>query len=276
MRQIVFILALLVVAGTALGQDWEGDLFQGDLHGTVGVAYDSQFIWRGFDIYDDKGVVHYLADLNLWDTGLGVSVVGHNATSSGFVNLERWDYTLYYQNGIFGGEPYATNFRVGWVYYNYPDHPASVQDLQEGQAILSWPNILPIKGLCPSYVAVKVWPAQTDSYISRTGRGSISGWLHILMLDYGFTVPGIIPEIPEHLIKLHGELAYNDGWSWDGSNVNADFSHAVFGVSTDLYIDANQSISVTPSVYYQTNMEPSLNREDDDEFWAGVSLKYSF
>jgi hypothetical protein len=275
MREKVFILALLVVAGPAFGQDWEGDLFQGDMHGTVGVAYDSQFVWRGFDIYDGKGALHYLGDLNLWDSGFGISAVGHQATSSGFVNLERWDYTAYYQNGIFGGEPYATNFRFGWVYYNYPDTSSSWQDLQEGHAILSWPNILPIKGLCPSYVAIKVWPSESDSGISRRGVGSVSGWLHILMLDYGFTVPGIVPEIPEHVIKLHSELVYNDGWSWDGRNVNAALTHAVFGVSTDVWLDANQTISVTPSVYYQVNMEDTLD-PDDNEFWGGVSVKYSF
>lgn len=276
MREKVFILALLVVAGPAFGQDWEGDLFQGDLHGTVGAAYDSAFIWRGFDIYDGRGAVHYLADLNLWDSGFGFSAVGHYATGSDYTNLTRWDYTAYYQNGIFGGEPYATNFRFGWVYYNYPGHPDTVQDLQEGHAILSWPNILPIKGLCPSYVAVKMWPARSDSYISRRGAGSVSGWLHMLMLDYGFTVPGIIPEIPEHLFKLHGELVYNDGFSWDGRNVNAGFTHAVFGASTDLWLDANQTISLTPSVYYQVNFEDTLDPEDDNKFWGGISLKYSF
>ena len=274
MREKVFILALLVVAATAFGQDWEGDLFQGDVHGTLGAAYDTQFIWRGFNIYGSRGATHILGDLNLFDTGFGLSAVGHYATGSGFTNLTRWDYTAYYQNGIFGGEPFATNFRLGWVYYNYPGHSSAVQDLQEGHAIFSWPNILPIKGLCPSYVTAYMWPSRSGSYISRRGTGSANGWFHIFMLDYGFTVPGVIPEIPEHVIKLHGELVYNDGFGWDGRNVKSAISHAVLGGSTDLWLDPNQSISLTPSVYYQISMEDTVN--PDNEFWGGLSLKYSF
>lgn len=278
MKHTIFLAAVLLLTATAVGQDWEGDLLgmeAGALHGSVGISWESEYIWRGFDIYDDKSVTHLLADLNLFETGFGVSAVGHRANSSGFENGERWDYTAYYQNGIFSGEPYATNYRFGWVYYDYPDTPSQFADLQEGHVILSWPNLLPVKGLCPSYVVAKMWPSQSESGIGSRARGSgtASGWIHILMLDYGFTVPGIIPEVPEHLIKLHSELVYNDGWSYNGRNVDQEWSHAVFGASTD--IDLGHNISLTPAVYYQVTMERSVNT-DDDELWAGLSMKYSF
>jgi hypothetical protein len=268
MRHIVFLTAVLVVAGTALGQDWEGDLVQGDLHGMIGIAFDSKYIWRGFDIYDDNSAVHIMGDLNFFDTGFGLSAVGHRANSSGYENLERWDYTLYYQNGLFSGEPYATNFRLGWVYYNYPDMPSKWRDLQEVQAILSWPNLLPVKGLCPSYVVAKVWPSESGSGVG----GNASGWLHIFMLDYGFTVPGVIPEIPEHVIRLHSELVYNDGFGWNGQNVDHSWSNAVFGVSTD--VDLGHNLTLTPGIYYQLSMESTIN--DENELWANVGLRYSF
>lgn len=271
MRYTILLAAVLVMGATAVGQDWEGDLLgmeAGDFHASVGASWESEFVWRGFSVYDNKSAVHFLADLNLFETGFGVSVVGHRANSSGYENLERWDYTVYYQNGVFSGEPYATNYRFGWVYYDYPDMSSQVADLQEGHAILSWPNLLPVKGLCPSYVAAKMWPSMSQSVIG----GNASGWIHILMLDYGFTVPGVLPEVPEHLIKLHSEVVYNDGWSWDGRNVDHGWSHAVFGISTDLELGYN--FTFTPAVYYQITMEPTVN--PDDPVWASFSLKYSF
>jgi hypothetical protein len=43
-----------------------------------------------------------------------------------------------------------------------------------------------------------------------------------------------------------------------------------------VWLDANQTISLTPSVYYQVNFEDTLDPKDDNKFWGGVSLKYSF
>jgi hypothetical protein len=276
---MTFVAVVLLAAAVAPGQAWEGDLLgmeTGDLHGMLGVTWDSQWLWRGFPLYDDKSATHVMADLNLFETGFGMSAVWHRANSSGFENWERLDYTFYYQNGMFSGEPYATNYRFGWVYYNYPDHSPDWYDLQEAQAVFSWPNILPVKGLCPSYALVKLWPStSTDSgsLIGSRARGSASGWLHILMLDYGFAVPGILPDIPEHLIKLHGELVYNDGFHPYAQNVDQDWSHAVFGASTD--IDIVPNVTLTPSVYYQMTLEESVNPESD-ELWVSVGLRYSF
>ena len=91
--------------------------------------------------------------------------------------------------------------------------------------------------------------------------------------------------IPEHLIKLHGELVYNDGVTPVSGllggqgrihvNPDHDLSNAVLGASTDLYFGKAKNIVLTPSVYYQITMESTVNR-DDDELWAGMSLKYSF
>ena len=96
------------------------------------------------------------------------------------------------------------------------------------------------------------------------------------MLDYGFTVQGILPDMPEQLIKLHGEIVYNDGVNPYGRRMDNEFSHAVLGVSTDLKFGDN--ITVTPSVYYQMTMEPMLEsyNNDSDELWASVGLTYQF
>lgn len=274
MRQLVFMTIVLAMAATVAAQDWEGDILpvQGDLHGMLGVTWDSEYVWRGFKVFGSKSATHILGDVNFWDTGFGLNAAGHYANGSGYVNWTRWDYTAYYQNGFFTGEPYATNFRVGWVLYDYPDMGSEWADLQEGHGILSWPNILPVKGLCPTYVAAKTWPSKSSSRLGDTA----SGWYHIFMLDYGFTVQGILPDIPEHLIRLHAEIVYNDGAHPYGRRMDRDWSHAVFGVATDVKLGSN--ITVTPAVYYQTNLERMLTAYNDgsEELWASVGLKYSF
>jgi len=276
MRQFVCLTVVLAVAATTWAQDWEGDVLpvDNDLHGTFGVTYDSQYVWRGFDVFANRSAVHVVADLNLFNSGFGISAVGHRANSSGFEANERWDSTLYYQNGLFQGGPGATNFRLGWVYYAYPHRNSGESiDLQEGHAILSWPSLLPIKGLCPSYVLVKTWPARSDSILPEAA----SGFLHILMLDYGFTVPGVLPNIPEHLIRLHGEIIYNDGVTLDtlGRFPNPDhgWSNGVLGVSTDLNLGS--SITLTPGLFYQARLEDTINDTSDD-MWFSLGLTYSF
>ena len=280
MKRVVFLVVLLATA-TALGQDWEGDLqedteLQG-LHTMVGVTWDSKYIWRGFDIFDDKSATHLMVDLNLFESGFGVSAVGHRANGSGFEDAERWDGTLYYQSGVYAGQPYATNFRLGFVHYLFPElNDEESLDRQEGQLVLAWPNIIPIQGLQPSYALIKMWPADSGSRLSDAA----SGWMHIFMLDYGFSVPGIVSSIPEHVITLHSELVYNDGLSVTTrfSNPAHDFTHAVLGASTDLAFGSGGNLVLTPAVYYQLTLEETISEDGDkdNELWVSLGLKYAF
>ena len=253
---------------------------QEDIHGSVGVTYDSKYIWRGFDVYGDKSAIHPFVDLDLGQ-GFGISAMGHRANSSGYESTERWDYTLYYQNQLFPDETYVTNYRLGWVYYNYPERSshstnttgASI-DLQELHAIFSWPNILQVDGLVPGYVLVKLWPSNSGSIVgsgSPTG-GTASGFAHIFMLDYGLPVTCPFSGA-EQTLNLHTEVVYNDGVSPTGSNVDQDWSNAVFGVSTNY--DLGNDLTFTPGVYHQVTMDKSVN-PDKDETWASVTLRYAF
>ncbi len=279
MRHLFFLSALLAASAVALGQPAEppGSDEQEAVSNPwamVGVTWDSKYIWRGFEIFDDKSAVHMLGDLSLGDTGFGLSVAGHRANSSGFEKLERWDYTAYYQNGMFPEDsPIATNFRLGFVYYNYPQrNRAESLDLMEGHLILTWPNILPVPGLQPSYVLVRTWPVEDDGALPDAA----DGWLYIAMLDYAFTVPGILPDIYQQTVRLHSELAYNDGWSPTPEFPSPDsgISHAVFGASTDFAFGKTNNLIFTPAVYYQPTMDRSVN--EDDELWASLALKFLF
>ncbi|MEN6576279.1 MAG: hypothetical protein ABFD90_08045 [Phycisphaerales bacterium] len=280
MKRVVF-LTVLLAAVTALGQDWEGDLQDetavGKLHTMVGVTWDSKYIWRGFDIFDDKSATHLSIDLNLFETGFGASLVGHRANGSGFEDLERWDGTLYYQSGAWAGESYATNYRFGFVHYLYPElNEGESLDQQEGQMVLAWPNLLPVQGLQPSYALIKMWPADSGSRLSDAA----SGWMHILMLDYGFSVPGILAGMPDHVITLHSEVVHNGGLSVTPRyrNPDYDWTHAVLGASTDFSFGPGGNLVLTPAVYYQITMESSISEDGDkdNELWVSLALKYAF
>ena len=282
MKQIVLlIVGLLWLAMPGLIQAQEAAL-----HGVVDLTYQSKYIWRGFDPYGDKSAVQGLVDLDLFGSGFGLSAMGHRANSSGYENGERWDYTLYYQNQLFAGETYTSNCRLGWVYYNYPDNnsqgtmTAPNAALQELHAIVSMPKLCPA-GVIPTYVLVKMWPSESESFSgARSARipspifgGTASGFAHIFMLDYPLAVEGLLPEIPEHILNLHSEVVYNDGVGPAGQNIDRDWSNAVFGVSSDFDLGGN--FMLTPGVYYQVTFEKTVN-DDKDETWATLGLKYKF
>jgi len=244
-----------------------------ELHGSLDLTYQSKYLWRGFDIYGDKSAMQPSLDLDLFGSGLGVSVMGHRANSDGFENQERWDYTLYYQNITCPNEAYALMYRLGWVYYNYPEGHNQDADLQEMYATLSLPKMCPA-GVVPSYSIVKLWPNSSSSLVGApSSDGTASGFLHIFRMDYPLVAGGILPETPEQVFNLSAEAIYNDGTGPLGQNVDHDWSNLVFGVSTG--IDLADGLVLTPGVYHQVTMEKTVN-QDSDETWGTLSLTYNF
>lgn len=275
MKKGILVSAVVLLAAVSLGyaQDRE-------LHGSIDMTYSSKYIWRGFDIYDDKSAIHPSVDLDLFGTGFGFNAVAHRANSSGYENGERWDYSVYYLGSLFQDEIYATNYRFAYVYYNYPDmsaHTTKSIDLQEINAIFSWPNLLPVKGLVPSYILVKLWPSNSDTIVGSPAppagtNGTASGWAHIFMLDYGLPIICPVTNM-ERILNLHSEFIYNDGVGPNGANVDHDWSDAVFGISTNF--DLADNLVFTPGVYHQITMDKSAN-PDKDETWVSLSMTYKF
>lgn len=282
MKEKVLLTAIILLAATTLVQA------QDELHGYFDLTYQSKYLWRGIDVYGDKSAIAPTLMLDLYGTGLGFSVEGHRANASGFETTERWDFTLFYKNALFPDEPYMTQYLIGWRYFYFPDAPldgipaglSGDIDLQEIHAVMSWPNILPVEGLVPTYVLVKLWPAESGSFvgsqnISGLSNGTASGFAHIFMLDYGLPIEDLLPELPEQILKLHGEVVFNDGVDPRGLGVDHDWSNAVFGISTDFTLEGVDNVTITPGVYYQVTMDDSIN-DDQDETWFTLGMKYSF
>ncbi|MHC4623431.1 MAG: hypothetical protein ACYS4W_05960 [Planctomycetota bacterium] len=254
---------------------------EGELHGYIDVTYQSKYVWRGFNIFGSQPALQPSVDLDLYGTGFGINVTGHMPLAGGHVNGERYDYTLYYANRMLETETYATNYMLAWRYYNYPDNPtkgsatAPNADLQELHAVLSWPTILGVEGLVPTYCLVKLWPSRSGSFSGTRSPmgGTASGWAHIFMLDYVTSIPGLLPDTPEQPLRLHTELVYNDGVGPAGQNVDHDWSNVVFGVETDF--DLGYNLTLTPGLYEQVAFDDSVNT-DKDQTWVTLGLRYKF
>ena len=267
MKKKVILLTVVILLSTAGFAQAQED----KLGVTFDVTYLSSYIWRGIDVYGRGGhsAIQPSIDIDFYGTGFGTKVFWSRAVGSGYENLEEIDLTLYYYNDIYEDEIYATNYRVGWGYYGYPDEPGSERNFQEFFASLSWPKICPA-GVVPSYTIIRMWPSEGGSIRNENG-----GWIHVLGLGYDLTVPELVPEIPEQVLHLSANLVYNDGvgasYAGNGS-VDHDWTHMVFGLSTDF--DLGNNLTFCPGLYYQASMDDSVN--PDDETWVSLSLKYKF
>ncbi len=261
MKKVIVLTAVILLSATTFVQAQDGEL-----SGTIDVTWASQYMWRGFEWFGEHSAIQPSIDLDLYGTGLGLNVLWSRANSSGYELEERLDFTLYYGNTLYEYETYATDYQVGWMYYNFPDGPPSgtsvSTDWQEFFATLSWPEICP-EGVVPSYTIIKMWASEGNS-----PDAEISGWFHILGLGYDLPVEGLLPDVPEQILHLSAAMVYND----DAGIAESDWSHAVFGVSTGF--DLGNDCTLTPGVYYQSSWEDTVN--PSDELWATVGVSYAF
>lgn len=261
MKKVILLTAVILLSATTFVQAQDREL-----SGTLDVTLLSQYIWRGFAWFGEDGAIQPSIDLDLYGTGLGLKVLWSKGMGGGNELMERLDFTLYYGNSLYEYETYATDYQIGWMYYNFPDGPmpgtSTSMDVQEFFATLSWPEICP-EGVVPSYTVIKMWPSEEKSPLSE-----VSGWLHILGVGYDLPVEGLLPDIPEQILHLSAAIVYND----DVITAEKDWSHAVFGVTTDF--DLGNDLTLRPGVYYQSSWEDSVN--PSDEFWASVGVSYAF
>lgn len=257
---------VLVLAGmVGMSQAAEGDV-------DVDVTWVSKYIWRGFDLLDDKAALQPSATFDLgngFSAGIWGAIPGASGTGSGpgetsTVNAEEWDYILSYDNSVYEGQDNKIDYTFSWVYYDFPDQPDNAADAQEFSLAMAWPDICPF-GTVPSYQIVRIWPAEGGGDSRQLG-----GWWHIFGIGHDFSVPGFTAGTPEQTISFNWDATYNDGAGLDNT-VDHDWSHMTWALSTGFECGAG---TITPGIYYQTSMDDSVNTED--EFWTGISYSMGF
>jgi hypothetical protein len=256
---------------------------EGELSGTLEVKYRSAYTWYGIDRIvgaHGEGVTESTLDLDLYDTGLGFSTkwILPNTGSVGngsLVNAEELWFTFTYSGSFLEYETYATDYTIGWTYYDFPDQPSSFVDTQEMFGTVSWPDLCE-SGVVPSYTLVRLWKSESGPPSSPTAARTLttndfSGWIHIAGLGYDMPVEDLMPDLPEQILHWSAAFVWNDGAGAIG--VDHDFSHFIVGVSTDF--DLGNNLSLTPGLYHQHTSEQTVN-PDKDLTWASVGLKYAF
>ncbi len=287
MKKLVLLIAVVLFGMVApvLAQE-------GDLHGDIGYTYKSIHVWRGYMTYGVHSSSSLFIDLDLFGTGFGIEAIGQaaNGTGSnpdglGYNNEKRCDYSLFYAGAINPEDTYATMYKVGYRYFNYPQmsavHSDQCIDLQEIYAGVAFPKLLGVKGLVPGYGIVKGWPSKHDTVVGGENPrgGTYSGWAHILMLDYALPLEGISSEIPKQNLNFHVETVYNAGVDPRpyGGYTSSDWTHVLMGVSTDF--DLGNNLIFTPGLWHQITMEdnPDTGVSPDHSItWAELTMKYKF
>jgi len=286
------ILLVAVILCSFVGTVFAAEAQQpGDIHGNVGVTFDTLYVWRGILVYGADTAIHPFVNLDLMGSGFNLEVVGHRANASGHELGERWDYSLYYAGAFEMEQPWETRYLAGYRYFNFPDlssHRAFKSlsdigsvDLQEVYAGFAFPRLLGVKGLVPGYVVLKTWPSNSDTLVgaANPNGGTYAGWAHVFMLDYALPISGLTAETPEQTLNFHVETVFNDGVDPRpaGGYTDSDWTHVLFGVSTDF--DLGNNVTFTPALYHQVTMEDDELRgvsPDHDITFASATIKYKF
>jgi hypothetical protein len=274
MKKLILTSAVVLMAAAALSyaQDMQ-------LTGKADLTFTSRYVWRGFEVFGSDSAIHPSIDLMNPTSGIGFNASGHIANGGGNVENERWDFSPYYMGKLLEKDLWEINYRLAYVYYNYPHRSShnsnSAVDLQELNAVLSFPNLTQVEGLVPSYVLVKLWPNGSDTFVGAKSPsgGTASGFAHIFMLDYA--MPYVCPITGlDRKLNLHSEIVFNDGVAPNGANVDHDWSNIVIGASTDYEIE--QNFFLTPGIFHQITLDRSVNGNRDNYTWLSLGASYRF
>jgi hypothetical protein len=278
------ILLVTVALFSVIAPVFAQDAQEGDLHGNIGVTYDTLHVWRGFLTWGHHSGINAFVDLDLFGSGFHLETIAQRANASGYELGERWDYSLYYAGATELDQPLETRYIVGYRYFNYPDmssHTRDSWDLQELYAGVAFPKVLGIPGLVPGYAIVKGWPSNSGTVVGDANPrgGTYSGWAHIFMLDYALPVQGLTAETPEQTLNFHVETVFNDGVDPRpyGGYTDSDWTHVLMGISTDF--DLGNNFIFTPGIWHQVTMEDDAIKgvsPDHDMTWASATVKYKF
>jgi hypothetical protein len=236
---------------------------------SISVSNDwvSKYMFRGFDVLDDRGAWQPSVDLEFGDTGLHFNWWASMAlTSRGDEDavfdsypsrdFDEFDYTLYYTRS-FCDEFFETE--TGIIYYDTFGFPKDDLDFWDAYGKVTLAK-LPLSPHADFYYS---WPVHRS--VGWEGWSTCLGVSHTVEL-------GCLPVFSQDPMELalSADIWYNGGSLVPG--VETGWTHAVFGGS--LTIPLPHGLSLSPGVWYQESMEDTINPEN--EWWTTVSLAYEW
>ncbi|MHC4285170.1 MAG: hypothetical protein ACYSWZ_19700 [Planctomycetota bacterium] len=202
---------------------------------TFDLTYMSKWMTKGKEGYGQQGAFFETFDIDLWGTGFGTAVGHQSATASGYVDKQRFNYSLYYGNTVFDGEPYKTKYKFNWTYKNYYGRARNEGNTQEWKFAFSWPELLS-KELEPYYIAHYEYPAGSNYNMTPHW----TGWVH----RFGLKINLDVDELPQPLC-LSSEVAYTDGLR------AADHEPTMIGHTLHLVSRRNSKSPITSPLFRQ-------------------------
>jgi hypothetical protein len=185
------------------------------------------------------------------------------ALSDGSENQEEMDYIMAYNGSLWDGKALQTNFKLNYIYYDFPNTYSKHKDSQEIGMGFYWPKVFSgaVENLVPSYYVGRLWPSKSDG-----ANRKAAGFIHIFGLDYDIPIDFGSKKDSVHFAA---KAFYNDGMG--GGSVDQDWSHILFSLTKNIPVG---SIMVIPELNYQISMDDSVNTEN--ELYTGITISYSF
>lgn len=250
------LLAVVILLSTVNLVRAEGEK---ELGVTLDLTYTSKWLSKGIEAYGSKGGLFKTIDIDLYGTGFGLRVTHRNATSSGYVDKQRFDYRPYFKGSLFNDTRYLTQYDISVGYESYTGlSPHKANTTYEWINSFFWPNLLPY-GLVPGYIFHYEYPA-----FSGDANRQNAGAVHRFLLGYDMNVPEL-----KNPLKLTTEVAYYDGLA----NRVSDWAYFTAGLSTKYNITKN--LAFVPGLYHQVTMDDSISPHKDITYTM-LSMKYKF
>ncbi|MHC5182351.1 MAG: TorF family putative porin [Planctomycetota bacterium] len=252
MRNAAISLVLVVcMTGVSFAQEEaEGSAFSFD----VSADFFSKYVWRGIVVTDDW----------VFQPGASFTYGGLTAGVWGNVDMtdengEEWEFIEYdYYVDYSGNLTDSLSYSLGYIYYKFP----GLEDTYEFYGGLSYDTIL-----SPSITWYYDADAVEGSYVAFGLGHSVDEIAKLsddisMGMDIGLNIGW-------------GDSDYNDAY-WSGADAGDGFNDLTLSFAFPIPIG---SWTVSPSLNYMTLLDSDVRDsagDDDDAFFAGISLSTSF
>jgi hypothetical protein len=215
--------------------------------------YYSKYVWRGQNLTDDPVFEPGLAAS--WK-GLSVGVWGNMDLTDVNGNNDEFnevDYTVGYERS-FG----PVTLGLGGIYYDFPN--TDFASTTEVYASLGYD--------CPASPTLTVYRDVDE----------VDGWYVTLALGHTFEEVAAFSETVTLGVDIGAEVSWGDANYNDGYFGLDDGGFNALTLSAGLPLSIGEHVSVTPSVNWSQLLDSDIRDavSDDDNFWAGVSVGFSF
>lgn len=257
MKKVMVVLVIALLAAPMVSAQSTAD----KINVSLDLTYVSKWLSKGAEGYGEKGGLFKTIDFDLYGSGFGVKVTHRNATSSGYVDKERFDFRPYYKGTAFAGEVYETKYNASVGYEYYPGLARTkANTTYEWILALKWPNLIS-EDLIPWYIMHYETPESHGN-----ANRNVDGWVHRFGMNYNIHMSEL-----SNPIVFSSEIAYYDGLG--GSQTANDWAYATFGLSSKFEI--TEDMAFVPGIYHQITMDNSINGKDDITYCM-LSMKYDF